>query len=109
MKDNIKQISLGIRHRREFRIPEIAGEMVDRFLNDRESPFDREIFFPTEPLVENLENKGKKLFGKEGNSVVVDYDSVILNLNSENIEDGLKKIEDTYIPYFKKVFKEYEK
>lgn len=110
MELNIKKISFGIRHRRTFRIPEIAGGIIDHIVHDDGSPFNLDYYEKTNAILDNAgENKGRILVDKGGeNSLVVDVDSVILNLAAEDIDSTLKEIKERYLPYItKNIHKEF--
>ncbi|MCH7883392.1 hypothetical protein IIA95_03190 [Patescibacteria group bacterium] len=111
MKLEIKKISLGLRHRRTFRISEIAGSVIDYIVHDNASPFNLDYYKKTNAILDNFgENKGRILLDERGdNSLVVDIDSVILNLTTEVIDDTLKEIKEKYLPYItKNIHKKFE-
>jgi|GEM_PF-2760596 len=104
MEIKIKKISLGLRHRRMFRIPEIAGGVIDKVIHDSQSPFNKENYERTDALLDNRgENKGRVLVDASGdNSLAIDIDSVIFNTTTDDIDATLKELTDTYIPYITK-------
>jgi len=104
------KISVGIRHRRLFRMPEIAGSIIDNVVRDDSSPFSK-IFTRTDAILdERRENKGRIIRDNEGlNSLVVDIDSVIINLSTDDIDVTLEKIKNSYLPYIvKNIHKKYD-
>lgn len=111
MDINIKKISLGLRHRRTFRIPEIAGSLIDFVVHDDSSPFNTDVYERTDALLDGRgENKGRILSDASGaNSLMIDVDSVILNLETKDINTTLKDIQETYLPYIvKNIHKEFK-
>lgn len=109
MKESINRITLGIRHRRSFRVPEVAGAIVDYIIYDSSSPFEANFFQATDTLLDNFENKGRILIGKDSkSSIVVDTDNLVFNLASDNFDDSISKIKTQFIPFFKKIFKEFK-
>ncbi|MBL4644408.1 MAG: hypothetical protein JKX80_00910 [Candidatus Pacebacteria bacterium] len=112
MKDKLVSVTLGIRHRRTFGIPEISGRVIDNIINDKDSPFRNKGSWggvSTAPIFDGAEQKGRILFSEDGsNSLTLDTDSVILALKANNVEVAFKKIKETYIPYLEKnVFKKF--
>lgn len=103
MKNNVKKISIGIRYRRSFRIPELAGEITDFILGD-ESPFGSNFF--TE--VGAMDKSGKILLSENGSSLSIDLDSLILNLIvDDDIKTTILKINNNYYPYLVKLLKKF--
>ncbi len=105
MEKSIHKITIGIRYRRSFRIPDISGKVIDYILHDDKSPF-RENFFQE---VGETSEKGKILVSEKKDFLSIDIDSLILSLNTNNLESALTKIKDSYFPYFTdSIFKEFE-
>src|SRR4051794_36404288 len=103
MEKDISVISLGIRHRRSFRIPEIAGQIIDDIAHDESSPFNKLIFNQTDTIIDGLENKGRILASDDGiTSLVIDIDSVVLTLKCADIGTTTQELEKKYIPYLAK-------
>lgn len=110
MEIKIRKISLGLRHRRSFRIPEISGSIIDRIIHDPSSPFNKDQYERTDALIDHKgESKGRVLVDGSGdNSLSIDIDSVIFNTASDDIGKTLTSIIDTYIPYItKNIHKEF--
>lgn len=104
MEDKIIKITVGIRFRRSFRVSDISGQIIDYFLRDESSPF-KDIAFDK---VGDTGNRGKVLVDEKGNTLSIDIDSLILSVNTSNLELTLKKFKDVYFPYFEKgVFKTF--
>lgn len=105
MQDKIKKVIIGIRYRRSFRVPDIAGEIVDYVLHDESSPFDSQFF--TE--IGDMNNKGRVLLNQNGNMLSVDFDSIVLTLIIDNkFDDTLKLIKEKYYPYMVNIVKQFE-
>lgn len=108
MKDKISTISLGIRYRRSFRIPEIAGSVID-FVVNSQSPFKSKFFTRTDSLIDNLENKGRVLLAEDDKTTFsIDVDNIILNLATDDFENEIKRLKEEIVPFIKKIFKEFE-
>jgi hypothetical protein len=107
---NLYKISVGIRHRRSFRVPEIAGSIIDSIIRDDASPFFK-IYTRTDAILdERRENKGRILRDDNNlNSLSIDIDSVILNIATEDLEQTIKKVNDVFLPYvLKNVYKKFD-
>ena len=88
---------------------EIAGTVMDNIVYDKSSPFESRFFQATDILLDNFENKGRILIGKDQkSSVVVDIDNVVINLASDNFDEAVTKIKSEIIPFFKKIFKDFK-
>jgi hypothetical protein len=96
----LEKISVGLRHRRSFRIPEIAGSITDTLGHDEKSPFGKDSFKKTDSLIDRGEVKGRVIATKDGEtSVVVDIDSVIVNYACDDVDKGITQIRDNLLPY----------
>lgn len=105
MQDNIKKIILGVRYRRSFRVPDIAGEIVDYILNDNSSPFESQFFSE----IGDMNNKGRVLLNQNGNMLSVDFDSLILTLTIENnFEATMRLIQEKYYPYIATILRTFQ-
>ena len=49
--------------------------------------------------------RGQILIGKNNNTLSVDFDSIILTLSTDNIDNTLNQIKNTYYPYMAKLLK----
>ncbi len=104
MQDKITKISIGIKYRRTFRIPNIAGDIVDFILNDTESPFGNKFFSE----IADINNKGKILLNESGNTISVDYDNIILSLVVDaNFDHVYQQINDIYYPYVQNILNKF--
>ena len=99
MKDKIKKITIGIRYRRSFRVPNIIGDIIDQILHDNESPFKSGFFNE----IGEIGTRGQILIGKDGNTLSVDFDSIILTLSNENLDNTLSQIKEVFYPYIMKL------
>jgi len=112
MENSIKKITLGIRHRRMFRVSALAGAIMDEILRDRSGPFVDKFT----NVANTVKGAGKillRLDGDEGEeptlSLAVDMDNLVFSTEVKNLETELSLIEKNYIPYFKdKIYKAYE-
>lgn len=110
----LKEVSLGIRHRRSFQIGALSGTIIDRIANDPSSPFFRDSFSYTFPIIDQQGDlKGRVLSSKnetgKGDSLSIDIDSVLISVREKSVETALKKIKETYLPYMQKhIFNEFE-
>jgi hypothetical protein len=96
--DKVKGITIGIRYQRSFRIPDIAGEMVDDVLQNKKSPFGIELF----DGIQETSTREKVLFKRSTNEYLrLNTDDLILGIrvtgNFDKKYDWLKK---RVIPYF---------
>lgn len=107
MKEKISRISIGIRHQRSFRLPEIAGSIVDYIISS--SPFGKDFFQASDTILNGFESRGRILIGADdgASSMVIDTDSIILNLKSENFDVDLARIKSELVPFIKKIFTKF--
>ena len=109
MKEKIYLVSIGIRHRRYFRMSEIAGSIVDYIVQSPSSPFGKDFFQSSDTLLNGFESKGRILIGADnGSSIVVDTDSFILNLETDDLDKMLGRIKTDFLPFIKKIFREFK-
>jgi len=94
----IKGITIGIRYQRSFRIPDIAGEMVDDILQNKKSPF---MLNPFDGIQENS-TREKVLFRKDTNEYLrINTDDLILGMKvSKDFEKKYDCLTKSVIPYF---------
>ena len=93
----IKGITIGIRYQRSFRIPDIAGEMVDDILQNKKSPFGLDLF----DGIQETSTREKVLFNKRTNEYLrINTDDLILGIIlSDNFEEKYDWIKKKVIPY----------
>jgi hypothetical protein len=94
----IKGLTIGIRYQRSFRIPDIAGEMVDDILQSKKSPFVLNLF---DGIQENS-TREKVLFKKATNEYLrINTDDLILGIRvSGDFEKKYDWLKNKVIPYF---------
>jgi len=84
LKKNIKELTLGIKFARTFRIPDIAGEIIDDILYSSKSPFESRF----EQLEEsNLREKrlltSKLLSNGKPEYLLINTENIILSIDTE--------------------------
>ncbi len=105
--NHIIGITLGIRYAKSFRIPDIAGEIVDSILYGRNSPFDPKVF----PRIQENSARERTLYNPETTEYFrINTDDIIIGLTVDNDFD--KKVSwfiDKIFPYLKNdIFPKYE-
>lgn len=101
MIKTVNVITIGIRFGKSFRIPDIAGEMVDDLLYKTNSPFNPKIF----PKINETPHREKILFnGKTKNSLNILMEDIILTWHVDDFENDFMYLRDKVIPYFTNVF-----
>jgi hypothetical protein len=106
LKKNIAGLTLGIKFDRNFRIPDVAGNMIEDILHDKNSPFSVKDMFPR-----IQESPREKILY---NPVTTDYirfntDDVILGISiKDNFEKTYKWLVNSVLKYYKdNLFKTY--
>jgi hypothetical protein len=99
LKKRITGVTLGIKYERTFRIPDIAGNMIDDILHDKNSPFSVKGTFPK--ILESP--KEKALYNPENNDYLrVNTDDIILRFSiKDNFEKRYKWLVAQVIKYYK--------
>src|SRR3989344_930781 len=99
----LQQITFGIRHERFFAIPSMSGSIFDKIVYDPKSPFNRDIFNATRPIIDGQgEMKGRILLAESGNpnesgdSLAIDIDSVVLTLRGVDVDKAIDSIKKIY-------------
>ena len=99
MNKIIKNITIGIRHKRIFKIRDNFGKFIDCILHNSDSPFSNKYF----PLIDEKVSNSVVLHNENNEYFQINTDDFILSLN---IEDDLKKsilhIADDILPFIKK-------
>lgn len=97
IKDKIIGMTMGIRFSRTFRIPDIAGEMVDYILNDSKSPFDAKFF----PKYNETSTKTKTLFNENGENLKITSDDIIISIKvDKNFDEKFKFFKEKIVDFF---------
>jgi hypothetical protein len=108
-EDKIKELIIGIRFSRSFRISDISGEIVDDILYSPESPLGADFF----PIMRESSNREKILVKEDVDKKVTDYlrintDDLILKIKIDNDYSEKKKwLENEVIPFIYSIFKNY--
>lgn len=99
-----QKASLGIRHARSFRIPEIIGEITDKITSDANSPFYRDIYTSTRPLIDiDGDLKGRILVSEKiEHSLTIDTDNVIITVSEDDTDTAISTIKNKYFDYISK-------
>lgn len=100
-------ITVGIRYSKSFRIPDIAGEIADRILYSKESPFNAEFF----PQIQENSNRERTLHNPETRDYLrINTDDIILGVSADNQPDSkFDWLKDKVLPFYKEVlFREFE-
>ncbi len=102
MKGTINKISFGIRMKRSFKVADRMGEIVDSILADeKDSPF---IGIFTE--VGSI-NNGKLLLS-DNMKLSLDFDGLIMSIDTKDIEKTMGLMKEKYLPYISKhIFQKY--
>ncbi len=103
----INGITVGIRYQRSFRIPDIAGDIVDDILHDLESPFTEKLF----TAVQETANRERTLFNNVTNEYLrINTDDLILGIKvTENFPKKFGWIKKDVLGYFQEIlFKRYK-
>ncbi len=105
-KKKVIGLTIGIRYNKSFRIPDIAGEIMDSLLYSKESPFDPDIF----PAIQENSRRERTLYNPETSEYFrLNTDDLILGINIDNNFDSkiswlkdtvLKYLEDTLFPKY---------
>ena len=112
----LKLITIGIRHDRFFAIPSLSGSIMDKIVYDTKSPFNKDVFSATKPIIDGQgEMKGRILVAESenaderGDSLVIDIDSVVLTLRNVDVDKAIDSIRKVYLPYItKEIFKDFD-
>ena len=91
----IENLIVGIRFARSFRIPDIAGEIVDEILHGDKTPFGTNFF----PNINDYPDE-KFLFHKDSKDFFrINSDEIVLKISIRNIEKDFKNLLEVLIPY----------
>jgi hypothetical protein len=95
-------------------MPNISGAIIDHIVNDIKSPFFRDTFSYTRPIIDTQGDLKGRILGsdndkREGDSLSIDIDSVILTVKTPNLDKALSTIKEHYLPYIKKeIFEKFD-
>lgn len=99
-KEHITELTLGIRFNRSFRIPDIAGEIVDNILSGDKSPFSSKYFLEVR---EGSGDSGREkiLTNKKKEYLRINTDDVILKIKVDgNFDERFNWLRNKVFPYF---------
>jgi len=107
-KNNIKEIVLGIRFSRSFRVLDISGDIIDNILYSKETPFGIKTF----PNIRENSFREKTLYDPEkSNYLRINTDDLILGIEIEedsNFEKKFSWLKEDVLKYFYSLFNKYE-
>lgn len=104
MSINVKNIVFGIKYVRSFRVPDIAGEIVDDVLREKKSPFDDKYF----PRVAQNEHGARVLYSDDhSDRFSIGRDDIVVSLTIDDFEKATKKI-NRILEYIVHIITKYE-
>ena len=99
MKEKIIFITLGIRYKRSFRIPETSGEIMDEILYNDSSPFFDQYF----KILRNDGRNEKMVENDSGEYLRINTDDLIIRIAVKNNFDyKIKELKEKIIPFLEK-------
>lgn len=106
MKDKIIGVTVGIRFKRKFRIPEKSGEIIDKILSDTNSPFSGSYF-------DNLQDRSKEkvlINSRTEEYLRINTDDIIFGIKiDKNFDEKFDWIKEKVLPYLEKeIFSKFE-
>jgi hypothetical protein len=104
-KDDIFALTLGIRYKRSFRIPDISGEIIDDILYSDKTPFGVDYF----PTVQGISDREKTLYNPNTSEYLrVNTDDLIVGLVvGGDFEDKFVWLQTEVLDYLKYLFLKY--
>ena len=99
LQNNIIGLTIGIRFARSFRIPDIAGDIIDNILYGEDTPFGVKFF----PKVQENSNREKTLFNNETSDYLrINTDDLIIGISIKNdFEQKFNWLKESVLPYLK--------
>ena len=99
LQNNIIGLTIGIRFARSFRIPDIAGDIIDNILYGKDTPFGVKFF----PKVQENSNREKTLFNNETSDYLrINTDDLIIGISIKNdFEQKFNWLKESVLPYLK--------
>lgn len=96
----VKNLIIGIKYKKAFKIQDISGQIIDHILNNSKSPFDQTFF----PNLAETSNRKKILKSDDGSTIRITEDEIVLILstNEENVKQRFDLIKEKLIVYFEK-------
>lgn len=106
MKDKIIGLTVGVRYAKSFRVPDIAGDIIDNILYSDKTPFGTDFF----PEIQENSRREKTLYNRETEEYLrINTDDLILGITiNKNFEERFNWVRNEIFNYFKDVlFKNY--
>jgi hypothetical protein len=98
MFDRISTLTFGIRYSKSFRIPDIGGEIVDRFLYTKESPFDTDYF----PQVTEFRDGGRLLLNKKTERFIrFNVSDIVFGMQVDTFDGAFRHVTEDILPFLK--------
>lgn len=95
----VKNITVGIRHKRIFKIKDNFGKFTDCILHNSDSPFSVKFF----PFIDENASDSVVLHNENGEHFQINTDDFILKLNTKGeFKKSIAHIVDDILPFFKK-------
>ncbi|MFC1645176.1 hypothetical protein ACFL08_04070 [Patescibacteria group bacterium] len=95
----VKNITIGIRHKRTFKIRDHFGKFIDRILHASDSPFSTTYF----PFLDEKTSNSFTLHNKDNEYFQINADDFVVSLKStNNFQKDILHIKDTVLPFIKK-------
>jgi len=95
----VKNITIGIRHKRIFRIRDNFGKFIDCILHNSESPFSIKYF----PFIDEKLSDSVILHNEDNEHFHINTDDFILKLNTtDDFKKSVSHIVDDVLPFIKK-------
>lgn len=100
LNKQVKNIVLGIKYKKTFKIQDVSGQIIDHILNNNKSPFDSDFF----PKILETRDRKKILKSKDESELRVTEEEIviILNTNEDNFEARTELIKNKVIDYYEK-------
>lgn len=104
MKEKTIGIVVGIRFSRSFRVPDIAGEIIDDILYGKDTPFGSKFF----PEVQETPREKILVNNETTEYLRINRDDLIFGLEvKSNFDERLEWISSVVMPYLKDLFHKY--
>lgn len=99
LQNNIIGLTIGIRFARSFRIPDIAGDIIDNILYSENTPFGVKFF----PKFQENSNREKTLFNSETSDYLrINTDDLIIGVSiKDDFDQKFNWLKDSVLPYLK--------
>jgi hypothetical protein len=99
MDNIVKNITVGIRHKRIFKIRDNFGKFIDCILHNEDSPFSIKFF----PFIDEKVSDSVVLHNEDGEHFQINTDDFILRLKTrDDFEKNVAYVVDKVLPFLKK-------